>query len=350
VTAARAVTVWLLVVATLVAAMVVVGGYVRLTRSGLSIVEWNPVTGVIPPLGDAAWQQEFSKYQHTPEFQIVNRTMTLAGYQRIYYLEWAHRLIARIAGLIVVLPLIYFLWRKIIPCRAAGAYILIVVLFGLQGFLGWYMVASGLVAAPQVNHFRLTVHLLTALLLLGLTLWLAFNRIYGASGLRWRRWSGLGALTLGVIVVRIAYGGLMAGLKAGHVSNSWPLIFGVWVPAGMLSALEPWFMSLVEAPVTVHFIHRWLAFIVLAVALWLLFRQRNGPAAREVRVDAALLVVVIALQIVLGVSVVLWGVPLWLALLHQATAVVMFVVALHLNHRLAQGAQAPALRLIVEPG
>ena len=193
------------------------------------------------------------------------------------------------------------------------------------------MVSSGLVAAPQVSHFRLTIHLLTALLLLGITLWLAFNRIYGQSGLRWRQWSALGALTLTVIVVQIAYGGLVAGLKAGHISNTWPLMFGVWVPGGMWTVLDSWLMSIVAAPVTVHFIHRWLAFGVLAADLWLHFRCRNDSS----RAAALWLVVVVLTQIGLGISVVIFGVPLWLALLHQATAVVMFAAAVHLNHRLA---------------
>ncbi len=327
----KAVTVWLLTVVALVAIMVVVGGYVRLTRSGLSIVEWNPVSGVIPPIGETAWQEEFAKYQQTPEFRIVNRDMTLAGYQQIFYLEWAHRLIARIAGLIVVLPLAYFLLRRVIPWRASLPYLLIGLLFGLQGFLGWWMVASGLLAAPNVSHFRLTIHLLMALLLLALALWLALNRIHGQSGLRWRHWSVLGGLTLAVIVVQIAYGGLVAGLKAGHISNTWPLMFGTWIPGGLLTVLDSWLMSVVAAPATVHFIHRWLAFGVLAAALWLWWRQRKGDST-----SAALwLAAVVLFQIALGVSVVLFGVPLWLALLHQATAVALFAAAIHLNHRLA---------------
>jgi cytochrome c oxidase assembly protein subunit 15 len=327
----KTVTIWLLTVAALVAAMVVVGGYVRLTRSGLSIVEWNPISGVIPPIGETAWQEEFAKYQQTPEYRIVNREMTLAGYQQIFYLEWAHRLIARIAGLVVVLPLAYFLWRRIIPWRDSLPYLLIGLLFGLQGFLGWWMVASGLLSAPNVSHFRLTIHLLTALLLLALALWLALNRIHGQSGLRWRHWSALGGLTLAVTVVQIAYGGLVAGLKAGHISNTWPLMFGAWIPAGLLTVLDSWLMSVVAAPATVHFIHRWLAFGVLAAAIWLWWRQRNGGAAAAALWLAAL----VLLQIGLGVSVVLFGVPLWLALLHQATAVALFAAAIYLNHRLA---------------
>lgn len=326
----RPVTIWLLMVAFLIAAMVVIGGYVRLTRSGLSIVEWNPVTGVMPPLSEMAWQQEFAKYQQTPEYRIVNREMTLDGYRRIFYLEWAHRLLARIAGLMVVLPLAWFLWRGVIPWRRSAPYLLIGLLFGLQGFLGWWMVASGLLDAPQVNHFRLTIHLLTALLLLALTLWLAFNRIYGQSGLRWRQWSALGAVTLTVIVVQIAYGGLVAGLKAGHISNTWPLMFGVWIPGDMWTVFDSWLMSVVAAPVTVHFIHRWLAFGVLAATAWLWWRQRSAN-----RQAALWLAIIVLVQIGLGVSVVIYGVPLWLALLHQATAVVMFAAAVHLNHRLA---------------
>jgi cytochrome c oxidase assembly protein subunit 15 len=334
----KAVTVWLFTVAALVALMVVVGGYVRLTRSGLSIVEWNPITGVIPPLGEQAWQQEFAKYQQTPEFKIVNSTMTLDGYRRIFYLEWAHRLIARLAGLIVVLPLLYFLWRGVIPWRKSAIYLFIAALFAFQGFMGWFMVASGLVDQPHVSHFRLTIHLLTALSLLALALWVGLDRRYvrGATGTP--RLSRLGIAALAIIVLQIAYGGLVAGLKAGKVSNTWPLMGGALAPAGLLAQAGSWLESLLAAPLTVHFIHRWLAFGVLAVALWLYARHRAGKSAvaRQVRTGAAALAAIVVLQIVLGVSVVLFGVPVWLALLHQATAVVMFGVAVYVNHRLRE--------------
>jgi len=324
--------------------MVVVGGYVRLARAGLSIVEWNPVTGVIPPLTEEAWHTEFAKYQQTPEFQIVNPTMTLDGYKRIFYLEWAHRLIARLAGLVVVLPLIYFLWRGIIPWRRSGIYLLIAALFAFQGFLGWYMVASGLVDRPHVSHFRLTIHLLTALTLLGLALWTALDRIYGASAAGRRRASGPGIGVLAIIVLQIAYGGLVAGLEAGHVSNTWPLMAGALVPPGLLAVAGSWLESLLEAPMTVHFVHRWLAFVVLAVALWSYVRHPAGAGsvARQVRAAALLLVAVIAVQIALGIGVVLFGVPIWLALSHQAVALAMFVVAVYLNHRLASTAGSKA--------
>jgi cytochrome c oxidase assembly protein subunit 15 len=336
----KAVTIWLLIVCGLVMVMVVVGGYVRLTRSGLSIVEWNPVSGVIPPIGEQAWQAEFAKYQQTPEFEIVNSTMTLAGYKRIFYLEWVHRLIARLVGLFVVLPLAYFLWRRIIPWRWSGVYLLIAALYAFQGFLGWYMVSSGLVDAPHVSHYRLTIHLLTALTLIAVTLWTALGRVYERSGQRQPRWSGLGLGMLAIIVVQIAYGGLVAGLKAGKVSNTWPLMNGALVPSGLLSSAGSWLVSALEAPITVHFIHRWLAFVVLAIGLWLHLRPQMGRAGvfRQIRAGAAGLVAIVLLQTLLGIGVVVFGVPIWLALLHQATALTMFVVAVYVNHRLAWAA------------
>ena len=170
---------WLVIVAGLIVIMVLFGGYVRLTRSGLSIVEWNPISGIIPPIGPDAWEAEFAKYQATPEFQYINSTMTLAGYKQIFYLEYVHRLIGRFAGLVVALPLLYMLWRGIIPWRKSALYVSIGLLFAFQGYMGWYMVSSGLVDRPEVSHLRLTAHLLTAILLLGLTVWAALNHHYG---------------------------------------------------------------------------------------------------------------------------------------------------------------------------
>ncbi len=183
----KAVTTWLFVVCGLIMFMVVFGGYVRLTRSGLSIVEWKPVAGVIPPIGDEAWQLEFEKYQQTPEFQKVNKNMTVDDYKGIFYVEYIHRLIARFAGLIVVIPLFYFLWKGIIPWRKSAIYLVIAALFGFQGYLGWYMVSSGLTNVPAVSHFRLTIHLLMALFLLALTLWMASQSLLPLPQARSRR-------------------------------------------------------------------------------------------------------------------------------------------------------------------
>lgn len=310
--------------------MVAVGGFVRLTRAGLSIVEWNPVSGTIPPIGEQAWQEEFAKYQQTPEFQKINTGMTLAEYQRIFYIEYFHRLIARLAGLVVLLPLLYFLWKGIIPWRRSAVYIFIVLLFAFQGFLGWYMVSSGLVNRPSVSHFRLTIHLLTALFLLGLTWWLALNHLYHFP----KRVPGvlktspfiLTVLMIGILLIQISYGGFVAGLKAGWVSNTWPLMFGRLIPPDLLSQIQPWWQNLVAAPVTVHFIHRWFAFAVLLMA---------GLVYWQTRQKAALLFLGLAgLQILLGISVVWFSVPTWLALVHQGVAMALSVTAVTILYHL----------------
>lgn len=334
----RPVRVWLYILCALIAAMVVVGGFVRLSRAGLSIVEWNVLTGVIPPIGEQAWQAEFAKYQQTPEFQKVNAAMTLAAYQRIFLIEWAHRLIARLVGLIVFIPLAVFLIRGTIPWRKSGVYVLILLLFGFQGFLGWFMVASGLVDRPHVSHFRLTIHLLAALTLLALCLWQALNLTPRYAAVRHQRsipgQRGLAVLLLIVVVLQVAYGGLVAGLKAGHASDTWPLMFGYLIPPGLLSVITPWWQNLVETATTVHFIHRWFAFVVLITAAFIYYRARKTRDADTVQHGALVMIAVVGLQIVWGVSVVIFGVPLWLALLHQATAVLLFAVAIFLNHQL----------------
>ena len=237
---------WLLIVCGLVVFMVLFGGYVRLTRSGLSIVEWNVITGIVPPTSEADWQAEFAKYQESPEFEHVNADMTLSEYKFIFYNEYIHRLVARFAGLIVVLPFFWFLAKGIIPWRKSAIYWVVVILFGLQGAMGWYMVSSGLVDRPAVSHYRLTAHLLLALLLLSIAFlqWLHLDnrRAWHASGLLW-----VAGLVVGLIIIQISYGGLVAGLKAGYVSDTWPLMYGAWLPAGIFSALDPWWRNLVEA-------------------------------------------------------------------------------------------------------
>lgn len=334
----RAVTTWLLVVCGLIIFLVAFGGFVRLTRSGLSIVEWNPISGVVPPIGHVAWEAEFAKYQQTPEYLKVNTAMTLPEYQEIFLIEYTHRLIARFAGLLVAIPLVYFLWKGWIPRGQRWLYILVGVLFAFQGALGWYMVSSGLVDRPAVSHFRLTAHLLLALTLLAITFKLALDRIYGRpqkqpGGRPAAYW--LSVLVIGILVVQIAYGGLVAGLKAGHVSNTWPLMFGYLVPPGLLSAAGGWLNSVLTAPATVHFVHRWLAFAVLAAALAVYFVARRHDYALQVRRSSLLLAALVLVQISLGISVVMLGVPIVIALAHQFTALLLFLTALYLNHRLA---------------
>lgn len=314
------------------------GGLVRLTRSGLSIVEWNPISGVVPPIGQQAWETEFAKYQQTPEFQIVNKNMTLGEYKEIFYLEWFHRLIARVAGLLVAIPLLIYMLRGYLPWRKSGIYVLIALGFAFQGALGWYMVSSGLIDRPAVSHYRLAFHLLTALALLALTLWTTLKHYYGfpgkAAGAKSSTAYKISVLLITLLILQIAYGALVAGLKAGHASNTWPLMFGYLIPPNLLTIVEPWWQNLLSAATTVHFVHRWFAFAVLIAAIWLYVIAKKQAHSATIHKSVIWLMGLTVVQIVFGISVIWLGVPLWLALLHQFTALGLFIVALFIHFRL----------------
>ncbi len=327
---------WLFIFAGLVAFMVVFGGYVRLTRSGLSIVEWNPISGVIPPLTQQAWEEEFAKYQQTPEFQKVNYNMTLEEYRFIFWIEWIHRLIARFVGLFYALPFFWFVYRRTIPWKEVGIYVVMGLLFVGQAVMGWLMVASGLVDRPAVSHLRLTAHLLLALSLLSLAVWVGLWHHYGfQERRRWTQPAWLATFGLLLLTVQIAYGGMTAGLKAGHVSDTWPLMFGQLVPAGLFAQFEPIWLNLFESPLTVVFIHRWLPFIGLAIMLAAYSPVKRAFAARpDIQKGLTVLLVVICLQILLGVLTVLFHVHITLALLHQGTAIALLTSLLYVLHRM----------------
>jgi cytochrome c oxidase assembly protein subunit 15 len=322
----------------LIVAMVVVGGFVRLSRAGLSLVEWDVVTGVIPPIGEAAWSDAFADYQQTPEYLLVNEGMSLSEFKRIFYYEWGHRLIARLAGLAVIVPIIFFMAKGKLSKRQSLRYWGIAALFAAQGALGWIMVSSGLRDRPAVSEFRLTIHLLAALLLLALVLWMAMNRLATERGqptspVGRSRSLTLGWVLLGAVVVQIAFGGLVAGLKAGLVSNTWPLMYGDLAPSSAFDGADSWWRSLLE-PVGSHWVHRWFAFVVLGVAVAVIARLRSTHRSTPtLQTAAAWLLGVIVGQVALGVWVVLTNVPKWLALAHQANGVIVFIVSLVIVHQ-----------------
>lgn len=329
----RAVMGWLLIFAFIVAFLVVFGGFVRLTRSGLSITEWNPVSGTIPPIGQQAWLIEFDKYQQTPEFQQINFNMTLEEYKYIFYIEWIHRFIARLAGLVYAIPVFAFLFTRRIPFKEFGIYFGMGMLFIAQAFAGWIMVASGLVDRPSVSHFNLTIHLLLALSLLGLSLWTALGHRYGFPDqdkkARWSLPSKLALLSLILLIIQISYGGMTAGLKAGHVSDTWPLMFSKLIPPNLFSSwINPF-----EVPQTIVFIHRWFAFLGLVAVpvVYSVAKKRNYP--REILTGLLWLTGVVALQITLGVLTILSYVNIWVALIHQANALLLFALAIYFIHR-----------------
>ena len=329
----RAVMAWLFVFASIVAFLIVFGGFVRLTRSGLSITEWNPVSGAIPPIGEAAWQVEFSKYQQTPEFKQINFNMDLEEYKYIFYIEWIHRFIARFAGLVYAIPVFYFLFTKRIPFRQFGIYFLMGMLFIAQAFAGWIMVASGLVDRPSVSHFNLTIHLLLALALLGLSIWTALGHYYGfppkGRRVKWSLPSKLVLASFILLIIQITYGGMTAGLKAGHVSDTWPLMFGKLIPPNLFSS----WINFLETAQTIVFVHRWLAWlglIAVPYAYWVVKKQSYPP---EIQNGLKWLIGVVILQITLGVLTILSYVNIWIALLHQANAILLFILGVYFLHR-----------------
>jgi len=329
----KAVMNWLFVFAFVVAFLVVFGGFVRLTRSGLSIVEWNPISGAMPPVGQAAWEEEFAKYQLTPEFIKINSGMTLEEYKFIFYMEWIHRNVARFAGLFYALPVFYFLFRKTIPFKEFGMYFVMGILFIGQAVMGWLMVYSGLVDRPAVSHFRLTAHLLLALSLFGLATWTAFGHKYGfhdtGKKVNWSLPSNFAFWSTVVLLIQISYGGMTAGLKAGHVSDTWPLMFGKWFPPNLFTT---WLAPL-ETPQTIVFIHRWFAWAGLILVVSSFYIVKNLKYPSEILTGLKWLIGVVALQITLGVLTILSYVNITIALIHQANAIVLFGFAVYFIHR-----------------
>lgn len=330
----RAVMNWLFIFAFLVAFLVIFGGFVRLTRSGLSITEWNPISGSVPPIGEQAWQEEFAKYQQTPEFKQINFDMTLEEYKYIFYMEWIHRFIARLAGLVYAIPVFYFLFTKKILLRDFGIYLGMGLLFIAQAVAGWVMVASGLVDRPSVSHFNLTIHLLLALSLFGLSLWTAFGHKYGFPDsnkkVKPSLPSKLALLSFVLLIVQISYGAMTAGLKAGHVSDTWPLMLGKLIPPNLFSS----FINIFESPQTIVFIHRWFAFAVFiaVTALYLAVRKQSNFA--EIKNGLNWLLGLVTFQILLGILTVVLHVEIAIALAHQAGALSLFALMIYFLHRL----------------
>jgi cytochrome c oxidase assembly protein subunit 15 len=332
----RAIERWLLFVACLVFAMVVVGGITRLTESGLSIVRWDPLSGAIPPLGDAAWQQAFEQYKASPQYLQVNSGMTLADFKSIYFWEFVHRLLARLIGLAFALPLLFFWWKRAIPKGYGWKLGGLLALGALQGAIGWWMVASGLVDRPEVSHIRLAIHLLTALLIFASMLWVAgdMRRLAHNPEAPPARLPLLGIWTLSVLFLQVMYGAYVAGLDAGRQFNTWPLMQGELYPTGY-EWLQPAFRNFVDNPITVQFVHRWLAWVVAALAVWLGIRAW----LRGFRIEAAMVIGAVALQINLGILTLLSGVQLDIAVSHQGMAVLLLGAVVTAAHAL--GARKP---------
>jgi cytochrome c oxidase assembly protein subunit 15 len=330
-----AVSRWLAFVAVLVFAMVMVGGVTRLTESGLSMVRWEPVSGAVPPLDDAAWLAEFDHYKASPQYRQVNAGMRLADFKAIFWWEYIHRLLGRLIGLAFALPLLFFWWRRAVPAGYGWKLSGLLALGALQGAIGWWMVYSGLVDVPEVSHIRLAIHLIAALLIFAGLIWVSrdLKALAADAAARPVRMPLLGIWALCLLFLQFLFGAYVAGLDAGYAFNSWPLMGEALYPAGA-EWMRPPLRNFVDNPITVQFVHRWLAFAVAAVALWLAVRAWLGGFRQE----SALLAAAVVAQVLLGILTLLSGVQIDIAVAHQGMAVLLLGALLAAAHRLGEKA------------
>jgi heme a synthase len=323
---------WLFVVAAMIFFMIVLGALTRLTESGLSMVEWRPVTGWLPPLSDTAWQAELQKYLSSPQGRLVNRHFSVAEFQQIYWLEYLHRLWGRLIGVVFALPLAWFWLRGRLTPALKPRLIALLVLGGLQGALGWAMVASGLVDRPAVSHYRLAGHLLLAVALYAYTVWLilelapAAKRRDDAGTARWA------TALIALLFVVLTWGAFMAGLRAGASHNTFPTMSGYWIPPGLLE-LQPAWINLFENGTAIQFVHRWLAKLLVLGVLVLAWR-----APRPETIAAAAIAL---LQLGLGIATILSGVNIAIASAHQAGAILLLTALLAIRHRATASRRQP---------
>lgn len=329
----RAVQLWLFAVAVLILAMVTVGGATRLTDSGLSITEWQPILGAIPPLSESDWLAAFAKYREIPEYHLVNKGMSLEAFKFIYWWEWSHRFLGRFIGMAFALPFLFFWAKGALRPGNVAKYAGVLALGGVQGAIGWFMVKSGLVDRVDVSQYRLALHLTVAFMLLSLVVWLALDlgqpanaRAAGKS-----RDATLAAWIVGLIFLQVILGAFVASLKGGLTHNTWPTMNGKLVPDEFL-ALEPWYHNPFENPVTAQFDHRLVAYTVFAFVLWNVWSLLRATGPAIVRNSALLLLAGVLAQIALGIWTLLEAVPLGLGISHQAGAAILLVIAVRHLH------------------
>lgn len=303
---------WLVASSVMVIIMIFIGGLTRLSGAGLSIVEWQPVTGILPPFSDSDWIIEFTKYKSSPEFKIINSDITIDGFKEIFWLEFIHRLAARITAAVICLPLIYFFISGGFSLKRDKKYLILPILIGLQGFMGWYMVKSGLIQNPNVSHFRLAIHLILAVILYHIII--ALNN--GHSFINMKKFD---FLVIGIIYLQIFFGALVAGLKAGMIYNTFPLMGLDFIPPELLSCNGIY--EILCDPASVQFIHRITAYIlailIIIKAIWLCTSNTIG---------SIVLLFILFTQIILGILTIIYSVPIGVALIHQMGAIILLTI------------------------
>ncbi|XCF07362.1 COX15/CtaA family protein [Tamlana crocina] len=328
---------WLLTGCLLIFIMVFVGGITRLTDSGLSISNYKLITGTIPPLNEAEWQEAFNLYKQYPEYQKLNYHFELDDFKEIYFWEWLHRVIGRLIGMVFFIPFLYFLITKQLTKSTIKKSFILMALGAFQGFLGWYMVKSGLVDQPDVSHFRLAAHLVTAFLTFAATLWVALDLIYPdrkpIAFPKFRKWI---IFSFFILILQIIYGAFVAGLKAGLLHNHWPLMNEQKFIHHTVYVLQPFYKNLFENPSGIQFVHRTLAYLVVAALIWLWIKSKKLPLSSIQQKSVLSLVVIVFVQFILGVFTILLSVPLWLGLAHQIGAFLLLSAMTFTLHRFSK--------------
>lgn len=332
--------IWLFVGCFMIFTMVVVGGITRLTGSGLSITEWKVVTGVIPPLSQAEWEMEFFKYQQIPQYQLINSHFTLDDFKFIYFWEYIHRLIGRTIGLVFLYGLITYYMRGVISKQLMPRLLFMFVLGGIQGFLGWYMVSSGLTENVRVSHIRLAIHLTFAFITFGYIFWVALTQLFPvkyANSNAYTRYKKYGWTLLGLVILQVIYGAFVAGTKAGMVYTTWPTMEGEWIPESMTYMLQKdGISSLINNLASVQFIHRSLAYLITIIVVALILKVwKDKQLEAGQKKSAYALGGLVVLQIILGIYTLLNSVPVTLGVIHQATAFFVFATTIYFIYRLA---------------
>ncbi|MFA5957926.1 COX15/CtaA family protein [Hyphomicrobium sp.] len=330
----RAISLWLWLVALLVIAMVVVGGATRLTESGLSITEWQPLLGAIPPLSEADWMSAFDKYKQIPQYAAIHDGMSLGDFKFIYYWEWSHRLLGRAIGIIFAVPFLYFWWTSKLKRGTGMKFLGILALGGLQGFIGWYMVSSGLSDRIEVSQYRLALHLTAAIMILGLLVWAALEEWPGQPRITGEVATPLvkrmAAIIVAAVLMQVVLGAFVAGLRAGYIYNTWPSMNGQFVPSDYW--IKPAYLSFFESHAATQFNHRMMAYLVAALAFVQIWLTTQTPVDDRIRLTSQWLGAAIVVQIALGIATLLTQVRLDLGLLHQGGGALVFVMAvIHLH-------------------
>ncbi len=333
----RKVFYWLLVGCLLIFIMVIVGGITRLTHSGLSISNYKLISGTIPPLNEVEWQRTFELYKQYPEYQKLNYDFSLQDFKDIFFWEWLHRVIGRFIGVVFIIPFLYFLLRKQLSRSTIKKCIILLCLGGFQGFLGWYMVKSGLIDRPDVSHYRLAIHLTAAFVAFAYTLWVALDIWYPIKKEIQKKFRDLIRLGLTLLLLQIIWGAFVAGLDAGWIHNHWPLMNdGKWIHETVTIEQDPVWKNFVEGKSGVQFVHRYLAYIVVAIIVAIWFKARKMTLTATQKNGVNILVGLVLLQFVLGIFTLILQVPVWLGVMHQVAAFFLVATMTFTLHRFSK--------------